>query len=239
MSESAASAATVSAWEAAYLRFETPEEEIRKFSRRLRAVHAAQWPRESRIVELFCGRGNGLVALERLGFSRLDGVDLSPRLVTQYRGAAACHVADCRQLPFDARSKDIAIVQGGLHHLNVLPDDLLRVLAEVHRILRPGGKFFAVEPWETPFLQLVHRMCGIALLRRVWPRLDALATMIEHERTTYEQWLSRAKEILECIERYFEPQQRCTRWGKLVFLGTRRSIDCPMPPSRMGEALKR
>jgi len=47
-------------WEAAYLRFESPEEEIRKFVRRLTRLGAPQWPRDAEIVELFCGRGNGV-----------------------------------------------------------------------------------------------------------------------------------------------------------------------------------
>ena len=49
-------------WEAAYLRFETPEEERRKFLRRLRILGAPHWPRDAEVVELFCGRGNGLRA---------------------------------------------------------------------------------------------------------------------------------------------------------------------------------
>src|SRR5437762_12555511 len=61
--ESEAQAAlTPNPWEAAYLRFETPEEEIRKFIGRLNRLGARQWPSDAEIVELFCGRGNGLVA---------------------------------------------------------------------------------------------------------------------------------------------------------------------------------
>src|SRR5713101_5325649 len=105
-------------WEAAYLRFEEPEQEIQKFLARLNRLGARQWPRDAEIVELFCGRGNGLVALERLGFTHIEGVDLSPLLVAQYRGPAKCIVGDCRQLPFADRSKDVLIVQGGLHHLS-------------------------------------------------------------------------------------------------------------------------
>src|SRR6267143_1244854 len=114
-------------WEAAYLRFESPEEEIRKFIRRLTRLGAPQWRRDAEIVELFCGRGNGLIALQRLGFTRLEGVDLSPRLLAQFKGSAKCTVADCRRLPFADRSKVVLIVQGGLHHLPSLPD--LRALS--------------------------------------------------------------------------------------------------------------
>src|SRR2546425_9145172 len=110
--------------EVAYLRFETPEQKIRKFIARLNHLGAPHWPRNAEIVELFCGRGNGLNALERLGFTHIEGVDLSPRLITQYRGSAKCFVGDCRQLPFADRSKDMLSVQGGLHHLTALPEDL-------------------------------------------------------------------------------------------------------------------
>ena len=60
-------------WEAAYLRFETPEQEISKFVARLKGLGAASWPQDARILELFCGRGNGLLALQRMGFARVSG----------------------------------------------------------------------------------------------------------------------------------------------------------------------
>ena len=59
-----------SRWEEAFARFETPEQEIAKFHRRLADLGTASWPRDARIVDLFCGRGTNLVALERLGFTR-------------------------------------------------------------------------------------------------------------------------------------------------------------------------
>jgi SAM-dependent methyltransferase len=104
---------------------------------------------DAHIVELLCGRSNGLEALAQLGFHRLEGVDLSSRLLTQYKGFGMCYVADCRQLPFADHSKDILIVQGGLHHLSFLPGDLEQVLSEVRRVLRKSGRFVVVEPWLT------------------------------------------------------------------------------------------
>jgi hypothetical protein len=65
-------------------------------------------------VELFCGRGSGLHALGELGFTKLEGVDLSASLIEQYDGSAKLYVGDCRGLPFGAQSKDIVIIQGGL-----------------------------------------------------------------------------------------------------------------------------
>ena len=77
------------AWEEAYRRFETPEQEIAKFQERLRHLGAGEWPRDSRILELFCGRANGLVALHRMGFTRLTGGDLSTALLSEYDGPGA------------------------------------------------------------------------------------------------------------------------------------------------------
>jgi SAM-dependent methyltransferase len=206
------------AWEEAYQRFETPAQEIRKFTRRLRRLGCGGWSREAQVVELFCGRGNGLHALQRLGFRQVEGVDLSPTLAAQYQGAGRVHVGDCRQLPLDDASRDIAIVQGGLHHLPSL-EDLSHTLAEASRILRPGGRFVAVEPWLTPFLRLTHALCEVTLVRRCAAKVDALAVMIEHERSTYERWLGQPQAILDSLRTRFETERCRIAWGKLVFVG--------------------
>ena len=213
------SASSPDPWEAAYLRFESPEQEIRKFFSRLRKLGAGQWPRDAEIVELFCGRGNGLTALERLGFTHIEGVDLSPRLIAQYRGPAKCFVGDCRQLPFATGSKDVLIVQGGLHHLPTLPDDLEKTFSEMQRVLRKDGRVLFVEPWLTPFLRFVHAISGNPLARRFSNKLDALATMIQFERRTYEQWLTQPGLIRKIARAHFTPVHESFEWGKWNFVG--------------------
>ncbi len=206
-------------WEAAYKRFETPEEEIEKFTRRLRFFGLHRQPKDIRIAELFCGRGGGLIALERLGFTNIEGVDLSDTLLEEYGGAAKLHLADCRRLPFDDHSFDAAIVQGGLHHLPNLLEDLDAALLEVSRCLKPSGTFYVVEPWLTPFLRFVHLVVERPLVRRLYPKGDALAAMTEHEIETYEQWLEQPAEIMKVFGRHFHVQQKTTAWGKLRFVG--------------------
>ena len=213
------SASSPDPWEAAYLRFESPEQEIRKFFSRLRKLGAGQWPRDAEIVELFCGRGNGLTALERLGFTHIEGVDLSPRLIAQYRGPAKCFVGDCRQLPFADRSKDALIVQGGLHHLPTLPDDLENTFSEMQRVLRKGGRVLFVEPWLTPFLKFVHAVSGNPHARRLSNKMDALATMIQFERPTYEQWLTQPDLIRNLAQAHFTRVHESFAWGKWNFVG--------------------
>ena len=211
------------AWEESYARFETPEEEIRKFISRFRELGATHWSSDSRILDLFCGRGNGLKALERLGFHCLEGVDLSEKLLAQYSGPARLYVGDAADLKLPDGSINIVVVQGGLHHLPQLETDLEKVLTEIHRVLKSDGRFVLVEPWNTLFLKAIHFMCKKTILRRAWPRLDALAGMIEQEKQTYFHWLSRPDFVLSTVSKFFVPESRNTGWGKLKFVG-RKSI---------------
>jgi len=215
-------ALTPDPWEAAYLRFETPEQEIQKFIARLNRLGAREWPRDAEIVELFCGRGNGLIALQRLGFTRIEGVDLSPRLLAQFKGSAKCILADCRKLPFPDRSKDILIVQGGLHHLPALPGDLDQTFSEMQRVLRKEGRVMFVEPWRTPFLTFVHFISEIPPIRRISAKMDAFATMTEHEIRTYTQWLGQPDLIKNIARAHFQPLHESFAWGKWNFVGTPR-----------------
>jgi len=206
-------------WEAAYQAFESPEAERRKFASRFRHLGVAAWPRDWHTAELFCGRGNGMAALEQMGFSRLYGVDLSASLLKCYHGPATLFVGDCRDLRFDDRSLNAIVIQGGLHHLPSLPDDLERTLAEIHRVLCPGGKLLLVEPWLTPFLRLVHALSRQTIARHLSPRLNALQVMIEREAETYFRWLSMPEEILAMVTARFEVERCHRRFGKLMFVG--------------------
>ncbi|NOT31629.1 MAG: class I SAM-dependent methyltransferase [Planctomycetes bacterium] len=209
-------------WEEAYRRFESPAQETEKFRRRLLAVGARNWPRESDIAELFCGRGNGLRALASLGFERLSGVDLSEELLASYTGPARLYLGDCRDLKLAAHSLDVVVVQGGLHHLPDPSDDLERTLTGVRRVLRPSGRLVIVEPWSTPFLTVVHALCRVGPARAVWGKLDALARMIERERETYFRWLAQPEPILRVLRTHFVPEREHIGWGKLTFVGTPR-----------------
>ena len=210
-------------WEEAYLRFESPEKEIRKFIGRLKFMGAMKWPRNARIVELFCGRGSGLRALHQLGFREVEGIDLSPSLAAEYAGPGKILVGDCRRLPFEKASKDILIVQGGLHHLPALPGDLDQTLSEAERVLTDDGLLVVVEPWATLFLSVSHALCRIRTIRILSPKIDALARMIHYERKTYEQWLSHPGLILDSLRKIFGVERCHFRWGKIYFAGRKRT----------------
>jgi hypothetical protein len=69
----------------------------------------------------------------------------------------------------------------------------------------------------------VHTLCNRSLARKCSAKLDALATMINHERTTYEQWLRQPQMIPCIVNKYFVPERQSFAWGKWNFLGRPRS----------------
>jgi ubiquinone/menaquinone biosynthesis C-methylase UbiE len=107
----------------------------------------------SRVVDLGCGSGVFTNVLQRRGY-RCSGVDLSPNLIAIARakyGGIEFHTGDIERLPFADASFDGVLLSGVLHHL---PERSL-CAAEVFRILRPGGKFFAFDPNRmNPFMYL-------------------------------------------------------------------------------------
>ena len=208
-----------SRWEEAFLRFETPEQERRKFGGRLRSLGADSWPRDSEIVDLFCGRGQNLVVLESMGFTRLEGVDLSANLLGRYKGPARMIQADCRELPLPDASRDVVVIQGGLHHLPGFPQDLEKVLDSILRILRPDGRLVLIEPWDTPFLRFVLFCSGIPLARGLWRPLDAFHVMVEEETPLYQKWLGSPGVILERLNARFRTEMMDIGWGRIAFVG--------------------
>jgi ubiquinone/menaquinone biosynthesis C-methylase UbiE len=87
------------------------------------------------VLEVGCGTG---LILERVaGFARRAvGIDLSPGMLARARDRGLeVHEADCAALPFDDESFDVVYSFKVLSHV----PDLDRALAEMTRVLRPGG----------------------------------------------------------------------------------------------------
>jgi ubiquinone/menaquinone biosynthesis C-methylase UbiE len=206
-------------WERAYQAFDTPEHEFRKFMSRLRMLGADRWDGRCRVLEVCSGRGTGLSVWHALGFRDVLGVDFSFALVAAYRGPGRCVVGDARKLPLPTASRDVVMVQGGLHHLPTF-DDVERALAEMCRVVTPQGRIVIIEPWLTPFLHVVHAVTAQPVARRMSAKFDAFAIMREEERHTYEQWLNAPDDLVAIIRRYVAPHLLRRRWGKLVVVGS-------------------
>lgn len=212
------------AWENAYLQFQTPEEEVHKFTRRLRWLGCEKWPQDSQITEICCGRGGGLEALRRLGFQDIEGIDLSESLLGQYQGQCRASLGDCRNLSLESASRDIVIVQGGLHHVEPFPEGFSATLRDVRRVLRPMGRFVVVEPWATPFLSLVHAACRVPLATLASRKLWAIDTMNRLEWPMYSKWLASGALILRELRNHFDDEYVRCALGKLWYVGRPRGL---------------
>lgn len=98
--------------------------------------------KSARIVDLGCGHGRLERALAGAGFAGVVAVDASLEMARRARRAApAVAVADGDRLPFAASSFDAALL---FTVLTCVPrDDAQRaIVAEVERVLRPGGALY-------------------------------------------------------------------------------------------------
>ncbi len=97
-----------------------------------------------RLLDIGCGTGF-IIDLAVDLFDDVRGIDLTPAMLAQVRPQRNVHVytADAARLPFEADGFDVVSAYSFMHHLH----DLDPVLAEVHRVLRPGGCFYVdLEP---------------------------------------------------------------------------------------------
>lgn len=103
-------------------------------------VRAASAAVPRRLLEVGCGWGELAVWLQRETGAEVVAIDLSPRMVelARSRGVDA-RVADVQALPFADASFDCIVAAWMLYHV----PELDRGLAEIARVLRPGGTFVA------------------------------------------------------------------------------------------------
>ncbi len=122
-------------------------------------------PRE-RVLDDGCGGGRYSVALKRLGFAEVVGVDWSAEgiAVANARVAEAkiqgvsYRQADVLNLPFADGEFDVVFSNGVLHHTY----DTQRGVNELHRVMKPGGR---------GWLYLYHRPGGLDRLTHYVARL--------------------------------------------------------------------
>lgn len=90
----------------------------------------------SLVLDLACGAGGTLALLRDAGHLPL-GVDVEPRSVARARTQAPAVVADAHRLPLRSGSVDAVVCECALSTFDRPAD----ALAEVVRVLRPGGRF--------------------------------------------------------------------------------------------------
>ncbi|MCB1530112.1 MAG: class I SAM-dependent methyltransferase [Rhodospirillales bacterium] len=101
-------------------------------------------PRNATIADIGCGDGKDIRTFEEMGFSNITGIEPSDssRQIALERASSAVAIKDgfFENIPLDDNSVDVATARFSLHYC----DDLKRAFNEVARVLKPGGKFYAV-----------------------------------------------------------------------------------------------
>jgi ubiquinone/menaquinone biosynthesis C-methylase UbiE len=127
---------------------------------------------EQRVLDAGCGGGRYTVALRRLGFAEVVGVDWSPEGIAVANArvkevgvtGVSYRTADVLALPFGDREFDLVFSNGVLHHTT----DTLRGVRELARVVKSPGRVW---------LYLYHRPGG---LDRLTPYLAHL--LLKHSR---------------------------------------------------------
>jgi SAM-dependent methyltransferase len=101
-------------------------------------------------LDVGCGNGVGMqVILARFGVATVDGLDIDPSQLSharrRLRGLPSDRMrlieADATRIPAADDSYDVVFDFGLLHHII----DWRRTVAEIVRVLRPGGRFYFEE----------------------------------------------------------------------------------------------
>ena len=107
----------------------------------------------ARILEVGCGRCAGArLLLEEFAPAVLHALDLDPLMIRQAREYLSAdlsqvfpYVGDAIRLPYPDAALDAVFAFGVLHHV----PDWRRALAEISRVLKPGGRYFLEEFYPT------------------------------------------------------------------------------------------
>ncbi len=106
-----------------------------------------EWFKGKACLDGGCGGGRYLVALSRLGASRVEGIDISQEAVDaanarlasrKLTGMAKAQRASVLEIPFPDQSFDYVVSSGVIHHT----PDPKKAFQELTRVLKPGGKLF-------------------------------------------------------------------------------------------------
>jgi SAM-dependent methyltransferase len=142
-----------------------------------------------RILEIGCGDGELAERMARELGADVVAVDQSARMVelTRARGVVA-EIQDAQNLSFDDGSFDCAVAAWMLYHV----EDLDRAVAELARLLRPGGRLVAATNGPRQLREL-YDLVGATLVESPFHSENGAEVLLRHfsrvERREVHGWL--------------------------------------------------
>jgi demethylmenaquinone methyltransferase/2-methoxy-6-polyprenyl-1,4-benzoquinol methylase len=176
---------------------------------RHRAVRRSGVRRGDHVLDCATGTGDLAIAFHKAG-ANVTGTDFTPEMIELARAKAPqirFEVADVMALPFENASFDIAGVAFGIRNVA----DPAKALAEMARVVRPGGRVVVLE-----FGQPRNRIFGAlygAYRRLVLPRLGGAVT---GERQAY-QYLESSAAHFPCGEDFVAMMRTSAPFAEIKF----------------------
>jgi len=132
-----------------------------------------------RVLDVACGTGViTRAAAEQVGQTgTVTAVDLAPDMLEVAKATPAAgapiewHQANAASLPLPDASYDVALCQMGLMFM----DDRTRALAELHRVLTPGGRVVINTPGR---IQPLFKAMEQAIVEHIGPELGAFVSVV-------------------------------------------------------------
>ncbi len=140
--------------------------------------------RGKRVIEIGYGLGSDLLSWAE-GGAEVHGIDLvrehhrlASRNFALHDRQATLHIADAAAIPYEADSFDIVYSNGVLHHTR----DIEACLAEVHRVLKPGGRLLMSVYRRHSAFHYANLLLANGIMRgKLWSLgYDGLLATIEH-----------------------------------------------------------
>ncbi|MGH9354751.1 MAG: methyltransferase domain-containing protein [Terriglobia bacterium] len=118
-----------------------------------------------------CGTGDEVFYICRALGARVFGVDLEDRFSERARKSVV--LSNALRLPFGSEAFDFAVALHSLEHVG----DAAKAVDEVHRVLRPGGWFYAGVPNRTRVAGYLGSFDASAWQKIAWNAEDWLARL--------------------------------------------------------------
>ncbi len=140
-------------WESAHYEEPYYSRRTAKLGPKLKRLGLGSLPRDIRILDACCGRGEALAALRGLGFRNLTGIDATPQPKTTST-SPELHHGDVQHMPFPDATFDLIINLHALHHMGDA-EGVARFLQECHRVLKPGGTLGIIDFPSSPQIRVL------------------------------------------------------------------------------------
>lgn len=151
----------------------------------------ASLPKDKKCLDVGCGIGGWILFLRDEGYD-VEGIDIEARTVralTEYDPDMKVKVASMTAIPYPDNYFGGVLSVGALEYVE---DKTAEALAEVNRVLAPGGVFFL----EVPIVNWLRRIFYIPL-----KRIESVIKRLEKAEPTFSNYLFTRPELKEHLEK--------------------------------------